>query len=329
MVSGTERLPAERFEIWRDQMIEVVGPVSLEADDPASFRSEVHAVGLGGVQLTSLMVSPCRGRRTAKMIRQADPEVFQLIAPLSGRTQMTQGRRHTNLQMFDLALYDTSHPWEMYAGVDGAPIKGIQLTFPYTLLPLPPHKVGSLSVVSGRDGIGALLWGFLNRLHTGSDQYGPVSRARLGTILLDLLATQLAHQGNTVTSLPPETRRQSLQTKIHAFIHKRLADPDLTPAVIAAAHGISVRQLQRLFQDQGMTVTGWIRGRRLERCRRDLTDPLLQDRPIYAIAARWGLSSPAHFTRLFRDRYEIGPREYRDLARRETDGSPPCAACGQ
>jgi hypothetical protein len=56
-VSGTER-----FEVWRDQMIEVVGPVDLDVDDPLSFRSEMHAVGLGGVQLTSLMVSPCRGR---------------------------------------------------------------------------------------------------------------------------------------------------------------------------------------------------------------------------------------------------------------------------
>ena len=51
---------------------------------------------------------------------------------------------------------------------------------------------------------------------------------------------------------------------------------------------MSVRSLHQLFHDEGLTVAGWIRQRRLERCRRDLADPGLAARPIAAIAAQLG-----------------------------------------
>jgi AraC-like DNA-binding protein len=98
---------------------------------------------------------------------------------------------------------------------------------------------------------------------------------------------------------------------LQGFIQRRLADPELTPATIAEAHHISVRTLHRLFGSHGHTVTEWIRTRRLDRCRRDLTDPLLADQPVSAIAARWEYRNPAHFTRLFRSHYEVTPSDYR------------------
>lgn len=55
----------------------------------------------------------------------------------------------------------------------------------------------------------------------------------------------------------------------------------------------------------------WIRERRLERCRRDLLDPLHREVPVSAIGARWGLADPAHFSRLFRAEYGRSPTQYR------------------
>jgi AraC-like DNA-binding protein len=43
----------------------------------------------------------------------------------------------------------------------------------------------------------------------------------------------------------------------------------------------------------------------------DLLDPALAARPVSAIAARWGLVDPAHFSRLFRAAYGVPPLEYR------------------
>jgi AraC-like DNA-binding protein len=102
---------------------------------------------------------------------------------------------------------------------------------------------------------------------------------------------------------------------IHSFIEHNLGDLQLSPAAVAVAHHISVRYLHRLFQCQGITVSAWIRQRRLERCRRDLGDPLLAELPIRAIAACRGLR-PEEFRRAFRVAYRTTPRDYRRLAYR-------------
>jgi transcriptional regulator GlxA family with amidase domain len=62
-------------------------------------------------------------------------------------------------------------------------------------------------------------------------------------------------------------------------------------------------------------VAGWIRSRRLERCRRDLADPSLAAHPVAAIATRWGFASAADFSRAFRTAHGVPPAEYRRFAR--------------
>ena len=128
---------------------------------------------------------------------------------------------------------------------------------------------------------------------------------------LDVLATRLARELGGDRWVSPETRRRELQLRIHAFIQEHLGDPELSPAAIAAANHISLRLLHKLFQEQGQTVAGWIRARRLERCRRDLLDPAQAACPVAAVAARWGFRSAIHFSRLFRATYGLPPHEYR------------------
>ncbi|MEU8386459.1 helix-turn-helix domain-containing protein [Streptosporangium sp. NPDC048865] len=109
-----------------------------------------------------------------------------------------------------------------------------------------------------------------------------------------------------------------MKQRVDAFVERHLGDPALTPDGIAAAHGISTRHLYTLFREEGRTVAAWIRERRLERCRRDLADPSLRDRSIHAIAARWGFTDKAHFSRAFRARYDMTPSDCRH-------GLPPTA----
>ncbi|MBO0832730.1 MAG: helix-turn-helix domain-containing protein [Actinobacteria bacterium] len=52
----------------------------------------------------------------------------------------------------------------------------------------------------------------------------------------------------------------------------------------------------------------------MERCRRDLSDPALTERPVAAVAARWGFTSAADFSRAFRAAHGMPPGEYRRSA---------------
>ncbi|WP_461012317.1 helix-turn-helix domain-containing protein, partial [Streptomyces capparidis] len=85
--------------------------------------------------------------------------------------------------------------------------------------------------------------------------------------------------------------------------------------------------LYTLFNAQGLTVAARIRQRRLEHCHRDLADPALRSHPVQAIAARWGFTDPAHFSRTFRAAYGTTPRDHRHqarpgAARDRADGAP-------
>jgi AraC-like DNA-binding protein len=154
----------------------------------------------------------------------------------------------------------------------------------------------------------------LHRLGKVLAETGQLASAREHLSEAVTILDELGHPEAASIDLPAPAlnpRQRALFGRIQAFTESRLADPELSPDGIAAAHHISVRSLYKLFQAEDTTVAAWIRTRRLEHCRQDLVDPALAERPIGAIAARWGFASPAQFNRAFRAEYDVTPGEYR------------------
>jgi AraC-like DNA-binding protein len=88
----------------------------------------------------------------------------------------------------------------------------------------------------------------------------------------------------------------------------RLADPDLSPASLAAELNVSVRTLHRAFAAAGEPMAAYIRRRRLERARTELAAP---GRPeVSEVAARWRFADGSHFTRAFRKQYGQTPSQF-------------------
>jgi acetamidase/formamidase/AraC-like DNA-binding protein len=138
--------------------------------------------------------------------------------------------------------------------------------------------------------------------------------------LLDMLAQMAA--GTAETS--PEGLRAMRQggarmlQRLRTTIEQRLSDPTLTIADIAAAEGTSVRYVQKLFERDGESFLHFVRGRRLERAREDLTDPAHAHLSISDICFRWGFNDAAHFSRAFHDAFGVSPRNFRRAASAET-----------
>jgi acetamidase/formamidase/AraC-like DNA-binding protein len=95
------------------------------------------------------------------------------------------------------------------------------------------------------------------------------------------------------------------------MIERKLDDPELTPAKVAQAEGISERYLQKLFEGTGSSFTHYLRERRLQRTRADLSNPAEAHHSISEIAFRSGFNDSAHFSRAFRHRFGLSPREFR------------------
>jgi AraC-like DNA-binding protein len=251
-------------------------------------------------------VQPCVAQRTARHIALADPEWYRIDIPLTGRLVVDQDGRHAVLGTRDFSVIDQSRP----SSVTMPAQRFATVVVPKPLLPLPGKDVVRLTAtsISGRDGVGKLVTSVVVQM-LQLDPVRPADGVRLGSALVDLLTVAVGARVGLAAS--PATVQRTLLSAIHAFIEERLGDPELAPATIAAAHHISDRYLYRLFEPEGDGVAGWIRRRRLERCRRDLLDPVLLHHPVGAIGARWGLGSPAQFSRTFRSVYGVPPGEYR------------------
>lgn len=291
-------------------------PTSFELCGTDIFRGWVRAMPLGAVQVSAMAYSSYVTRRTPRLIRVSDPEIFAFGVTKSGSHVIEQNRNRTAVRPGELLFFESSRPFETHA--DG---ECILIQFPRTLLPLPDRHVTQLicRALPGDQGIGQLLTAFLTHLAESGTTYTPRDGARLGTVGMDLVTATLAHFLEREDDMPSETRQRVLFTQITSFIERHLADCTLTAVEIAEAHHISVRSLHRIFQQHGVTVRSWMRGRRLEGCRRDLADPLKHHLPIHAIATRWGFSQPSDFTRAFRVLHGITPSDYRNQVHRHGD----------
>lgn len=287
--------------------------------DPERLHFTLRGADLAGVNVEELGVANSLFHRGARVVRPCGPDLYGVMVMRSGGFTVSQGGRAADLSGGDFALYDSSQPLEVqFDEKDDRPLTLhlMRLLVPRALMSLPASKVSRLTGtrLSGSQGIGGLLTQFLASLTADTGSYRPVDAARLGTVVTDLLTAALAQHLDDPATVPDDSRRTALLTGVQAFIQRHLDDPDLSPRSIAAAHHVSVSYLHRLFADDGATVAAWVRDQRLERARRDLADPALREMPVHRIAARWGFSDHATFTRAFRGAYHLPPQAYREKA---------------
>ena len=166
--------------------------------------------------------------------------------------------------------------------------------------------------IQGRSGLGYLFSRFLANVSETietleSEDLRPVEHA-LSEFLVSVLAQQSA---NAVLAAGTRTQSSTLH-RICERVEGRLTDPNLTLADISRDEGVSVRYLQKLFENAGESFTHYLRQRRLERCRSDLSNPVHSGLSISDVCFKWGFNDAAHFSRSFRDRFGTSPRAFRN-----------------
>jgi AraC-like DNA-binding protein len=302
----------ERVYYMRAAVAESMVPLDMTYQDTGEdFPGWLQAADVGALRV--IQASAPRGDfvRSRRLIRQSDPALFGLWMPRRHRWVVEQDDRAAELGAGEFTFVDLSRPFRM----TGPMHDFVSVIFPRVLLPLSRQETRQIAGVSfsGARPDGALVSTLVRRLAGNIDACRGRSAAHIGSAVLELITGTLAARLNRPGTPPGELGHHAQLLRIHSFIEERLGDPALTPAEIAAAHHISLRQLYKLFGSEGKTVAGWVRDRRLERCRGDLLDPTLRDSPVSAIAARRGFTDPTHFSRAFRERYGVPPGEYRRI----------------
>ncbi|NUR86124.1 MAG: helix-turn-helix domain-containing protein [Nonomuraea sp.] len=221
---------------------------------------------------------------------------------LRGTAQVRHGHLSAEVRAGELLVCPAARPY-------GHGVEQVLMRVPRARAPRLAERLDRLVArpIPGDTGYAGLLAGMLARIADDHAGFAESDKQRLNRVLLDLLAGMAGQ----VLGQEEQSARRTLLPLVQRHIRAHLHDPDLTPRSVAAAHHMSLRTLQRLFQQDGLTVSAWIRLQRLEGCRRDLADPLQRHLPIHAVAARWGFPRAADFTRAFRAQYGMPPSRLR------------------
>lgn len=280
--------------------------VSRVGSDP--FWGRLRTVDLEPVHVSEVAASQHKVERTSTLLESGEPAYYKASLQVSGTGLLIQDGREAILRPGDLAIYDTGRPYSLVFESD---MRMLVLMFPRENLGLPPETIKELTAhrFSSDDGLGALIIPFLQNVSQNLERVGGVTGPRLVHTAIDLMTTMFANELDF--DADPGDSHQLLMQQIRHYIDLNLGSPDLAPTQIAAAHFISTRHLHGLFRQRGTTVSTWIREQRLEKCRRDLIDPLNAHLSVGAIAARWGFVEAAHFSRVFKAAYDSAPTELR------------------
>lgn len=304
---------ATDFGAFRNAVSASFVPLEVTSDNAEAFRGRLRSRNVDDLHVTEVTATPHVVERSPDLINRADRHYYKISVQLSGTGLLIQDNREALLQPGDLAIYDTHRPYSLFFDED---VRTLVIMFGKNLIGIPQDMVGQLTAVrmSGKDGLGSMVVPFLARLVDNLELLDGGTGARIAHSALDLITTLYARELDLEhTATHPH---HALMGRIRTYIDANLASPDLGPTQIAAAHYISTRHLHGIFKEHGTTVAVWVRQRRLHRCKRELCDPVHASRSVAAIAAGWGFTDAAHFSRVFRAEFGRSPSEVRLRASR-------------
>ena len=297
----------DRVERFQQLASDTFAPLRIrpdQADDTTGPTNSLRSAKPGEVLVTRITGGPCTVLRTRSLIGSGDQELVKVALYGRGRAGVEQDGRQCRPAPGDLVVYETQRPYELRFW---DPFDIVVLGIPRKLL--GPHSDPLVSRTAspvptdggGRRLAAALLRDAASDLDACTGSGGPHLADALVSVVLSALAEQ------PISVRPAD----DLAERILTYCLGRLSDPRLSPESVARAHHVSVRYLHKVLQQRGMTLASWIRGRRLERIRRDLADPALADRSVSVIAAGWGVLDATHLSRALRSEFGQSAAEIR------------------
>lgn len=304
----TDLIPLpDRQEAWLSNAKRICGDCNFQFPKRSPFHGSIERRKVSDLEMTLFSSSALTFNKYPSVALNSENRSWIVITQLAGLRRYCQDGKVAVLKKGDATLIDSGKPWSSDCPGDCA---RLYLRVPWTMMQtrLRLKEIPVARRISGDSGLGPVLFHLSTSMYR---QAGKLTRDE-GLAAIEAYLRVLAACFGAVKSAPESADRGiELTSLILQYIDAHLTDPSLSPAVIAAALGLSVRHVHRLFSRQGSTVADWIRAQRLRHCRHDLGDPYLRAKSITEIAFFWGFNDSAHFSRVFKEEFGTCPRTFR------------------
>ncbi|MCA1535910.1 helix-turn-helix domain-containing protein [Bradyrhizobium sp. NBAIM03] len=303
--------PHEQFAYYREAICQAFMNLTPEPAAASGFPASVEHVRLGDAAINRVSFPEHLVRRSAADIAASDRSCFYLNLKLAGRCRIQQDGREISLSPGQVGIFDSDRQFALLHD------RGPQLRVASFWVPaeaLRERLPASFDVVAARLSddpvVGHLIVETARTLSEGALQMSEDEGVRLFRALIELVAVSLS-RSSRLHAAEAESLADATTLAVKRAIHRRLRQPGLAVADVAAAVGISERYVHKLLARSGSGFTDYVIDHRLDGAARDLRNPTMAEHAIGAIAFDWGFSDLSHFTRRFKQRFGCRPRDWR------------------
>jgi AraC-like DNA-binding protein len=298
--------PAQRAGHWDAVIAETYFPLHLTFRDAATFDGQLERRVIGPVSMSRLQTEAMQYERRPRHISEAREEEYLITIPRRSPVEFRQLGRDVRCDPGGFLLERGDEPYKFsYAAANDLCVLKISKAVLSEKLRQPDRFCAK--IFDGTTGVGGLFTMFAQKIFSQAP-LNANSEQVLGRQLIELLALSLDRQSDADDGVKSSVRAAHLR-RAEAMIRTSLADPALSPELVADACGISKRYLHELFSGANITVSQYIREQRLIAARDILELP--NHAPIAEIAYRFGFSDQAQFSRLFKAMFGRTPSGYR------------------
>ncbi len=268
---------------------------------------------LGKLELFDITIDPVAIHRRREDIDQDLVDDFLLATQVEGTVLVKEGDVEFTQHPGDLCIMSAAEPYTVIHTQ-----KSHRLVLH---IPAQVYRERILAHQEGRKfrprlmpagGLATIVNEMLKSLAFEADKLHVTEQYTLAESLLELTSAMLRSDADQEYE-QQHAKQSALFRRILEFMEANYMDCELTPEKIAKANGISMRYLHSLFQQAGLTVSKWMWERRLKATREDLLDPNMNHMRVSEIAFRRGFNDPAHFSRAFKNRFDVPPSKLRQI----------------
>jgi AraC-like DNA-binding protein len=314
--------PRDRVRSWCDYFAKQVHSITPgETPDPRAFRAEASGMIVGEFALLEIKSGFERVQRTAADVARDKVQAFyvrRFLVPVIWRAAPRSTACDLIYEPGDFCVSSTE--WQFEAESKG-PASFDMLIIPQAAL--SPLITGGRLQCPFRLPSASPLGSLLGAAMDAAKAQAPLLPDELGEAVLRNLCGLVALTCSTSHDCA-EQARDSLQSSrlvaVKRYVDLHLADSGMTPSSAAAAVGMSVRQLHRLFEPDNISFARYVSRQRLLRCRDTIAGATGTGRSVVDIAFGWGFNSMATFYRAFVSEFGASPAIVRAASQGRVSG---------